>query len=145
MVYGGPMFWELKDTARVWRAWCDFIVDAPETVNGYFGMHTVPPGPPFPEQHWLKKMGMIMWCFPGNHAQAEAVVKPFRTMVTPAIDMVGPLPFTALQSIFDPLMPPGLQWYWSHDFFTTLSDEAINTALEHFSQSPTVLSGCFIQ
>ncbi len=140
-VYGGPMFWELEDTAAVWREWCDFITNAPEYINGYFGLHTVPPAPPFPEEHWLKRMGMIMWCFPGDPSQAESVVQPFRSKRPPAIDMAGPLPFPALQSIFDPLMPPGLQWYWNHDFFTTMSDEAINTALTHFSQSPTMLSG----
>lgn len=135
-VYGGPMFWDLKDTAAVWRAWCDFIVDAPEYVNCYFGLHTVPPSPPFPEEHWNKKMGMIMWCFPGDQKQAEAVVKPFRDMIPPVIDMAGPLPFTALQSIFDPLMPPGMQWYWNHDFFIEMTDEAIDTALKHFAQVP---------
>jgi hypothetical protein len=141
IVYGGPIWWELKDAGKVWRAWRDFILDAPEYVNSYFGLHTVPPAEPFPEEHWLKKMGIIMWCFPGDHDQAAATVQPFREMVTPAIDMAGPLPFTALQSIFDPLMPPGLQWYWNHDFFTEMSDEAIDTSLEHFSKSPTLLSG----
>jgi FAD/FMN-containing dehydrogenase len=140
-VYGGPMFFELKDTAKVWRAWQDFILNAPEFINGYFGMHTVPPAPPFPEAHWLKKMGMIMWCITGDLSKAGEFVQPFRNLATPAIDMAGPLPFTALQTIFDPLMPPGLQWYWNHDFFSEVSDKAIETALEHFAQAPTMLSG----
>jgi hypothetical protein len=24
------------------------------------------------------------------------------------------MPFPALQSLFDPLLPKGLQWYWGH-------------------------------
>ena len=135
-VYGGPIWWDLKDAGKIWSAWCDFIVDAPEYVNGYFGLHTVPPSPPFPEEHWNKKMGIIMWCFPGDQKQAEAIIKPFRDMIPPAIDMAGPLPFTALQSIFDPLMPAGMQWYWNHDFFVEMTDEAIDTALKHFAQVP---------
>ena len=47
-VYGGPMFWELKDTAKIWRSWQEFIMSAPENINGYFGLHTVPPGIPIP-------------------------------------------------------------------------------------------------
>jgi FAD/FMN-containing dehydrogenase len=136
VVYGGPIFWDWKDTAKIWRAWCDFIVDAPDYVNGYFGLHSVPPSPPFPEEHWNKIVGMIMWCFPGDHAQGEAVVKPFRDMAPALIDMAGPIPFTALQSIFDPLMPSGMQWYWNHEFFTEMTDKAIDTALKHFEQVP---------
>jgi hypothetical protein len=140
-VYGGPMFWELKDAGEMWRCWRDFIMDAPEYISGYFGLHTVPPALPFPEVHWLKRMGMIMWTVTGDFDQAKAIVQPFRDRITPAIDMVGPIPFPALQTIFDPLMAPGLQWYWNADFFTLLSDEAIETHLEHFAQSPTMLSG----
>ena len=140
-VYGGPMFWDLKDSGKVWRAFRDFIMQAPEHVNAYFGLHTVPPGAPFPEEHWLKRVGMIMWSITGDLDQGEPVVRPFRSLVPPLIDMAGPIPFPALQTIFDPLMPPGLQWYWNHDFVTTLTDVAIDAHLEHFAQSPTVLSG----
>ena len=82
-----------------------------------------------------------MWSITGDLSKAGAIVQPFRSLVTPAIDMTGPIPFPALQTIFDPLMPPGLQWYWSHDFFNQLSDKAVETALEHFAQSPTMLCG----
>lgn len=139
-VYGGPMFWEFKDAPEVWRAFRDFIMEAPEHINAYFGLHTVPPAAPFPEEHWLKKAGMVMWCVTGDPNQAESVVQPFRKLATPIIDMAGPLPFPVLQSLFDPLMQPGLQWYWNHDFFIELSDEAIETHMEHFAKSPTVLS-----
>ena len=135
------MFWDLKDSGKVWRAFRDFIMQAPEHVNAYFGLHTVPPGAPFPEEHWLKRVGMIMWSITGDLDQGEPVVRPFRSLVPPLIDMAGPIPFPALQTIFDPLMPPGLQWYWNHDFVTTLTDVAIDAHLEHFAQSPTVLSG----
>jgi len=84
---------------------------------------------------------MIMWSITGDLSQAEAVVKPFRRLITPIIDFAGPLPFPALQAILDPLMPPGLQWYWNADFVNQLSDKAIETHLEHFAQSPTASSG----
>jgi FAD/FMN-containing dehydrogenase len=139
-VYGGPMFWELKDTRKILRTFHDFILEAPEYINAYFGMHTVPPSEHFPKEHWRKRVCMIMWTITGDPDRAESVLKPFRNLVTPAIDMVAPMPFPVLQSIFDPLMPPGLQWYWNHDFVIELTDEAIETHLEHFAQSPTMLS-----
>jgi hypothetical protein len=33
-----------------------------------------------------------------------------------ALDHVGQMPCPAVQSVFDPLLPPGLQWYWRADF-----------------------------
>ena len=59
---------------------------------------------------------------------------------TPAIDFAGPIPFPVLQSLFDPLMPPGLRWYWKADFFKDFSEDAIALHLKHGSALPTPLS-----
>jgi hypothetical protein len=45
-----------------------------------------------------------------------------------------------LQSLFDPLLPTGLQWYWKADFFKTLTDEAIDLNVTHAAKMPTMLS-----
>ena len=140
-VYGGPIFWELKDAGKVMRAWHDYIITAPEYVNSYFGLHTVPPADMFPKEHHLKKMGVIVWCCTGTASQAEEAFRPFRSLAAPAIDFAGPIPFPALQGLFDGLYPPGLQWYWNADFVNQLSDEAIELHLKHFAQTPTVFSG----
>ena len=140
-VYGGPVFWDLADAGKVMRFWREQIMKAPDELNAYFGFHTVPPAPMFPQEHHLKKAGMIMFCYSGDLNKAEAVIKPFREIANPIIDAAGPIPFPALQSILDGLMPPGLQWYWNADFVTELSDAAVDVHLKHFAQSPTVLSG----
>ena len=61
-VYGGPIFWDLADAGKVMRFWRDYILNAPEAVNAYFGFHTVPPAPLFPQEHHLKKTGVIVFC-----------------------------------------------------------------------------------
>ena len=58
----------------------------------------------------------------------------------PALDCVGPMPFPALQSMFDALYPPGLQWYWKADFVSDLSDEAIALHVEYGARLPTMHS-----
>jgi hypothetical protein len=50
------------------------------------------------------------------------------------------LPFPALQALFDPLFPKGLQWYWKGDFVKSLSDEAIDTHIAQAAKAPTLLS-----
>jgi hypothetical protein len=63
-----------------------------------------------------------------------------RSVGTPLLDAVGPTPFPAVQSTFDGLFVPGLQWYWRADNFTGLSDAAIAKHVEHGSNLPTMLS-----
>jgi FAD/FMN-containing dehydrogenase len=139
-VYGGPMLWPLEQTAEVMKSWRTFILDAPEEINGWFGLVTVPPAPPFPEQFHLQKMGAIVWCDSGTREQAEERFKPIRAHIPPAVDFTGPIPWPVLQSLFDALYPPGLQWYWKADFFTDLSDKAIDLHVKYGAQLPTMHS-----
>ena len=81
-----------------------------------------------------------MCCHIGDLAEAEAAVKPILEFGTPIFEHVGPAPFPALQSAFDGLYPPGLQWYWRGDFVNELSDEAIALNAEYGSQLPSTLS-----
>jgi FAD/FMN-containing dehydrogenase len=139
-VYGGPMFWEMEHAAKVMRYWRDLILTAPEHVNGWFGFHTVPPVDMFPAAHHLKKTAVITWCYTGDLEEAERVFAPIRALAPPIMDFTGPIPLPTLQSLFDGLYPPGLQWYWNADFFTELNDEVINLHIKHASQLPTVHS-----
>ena len=138
--YAGPMLWPMKDAADVMRWYRRFIVGAPNTLNGFFAFLTVPPGPPFPEHLHLKKTCGIVWCYTGPLAKAEQVFEPIRAFQTPALDLVGPISHPALQSMFDPLYPPGHQWYWKADFFRELSDKAIAIHVEHGAKLPTMQS-----
>src|SRR5579862_2736238 len=135
--YAGPMLWSLDDAADVMKWYRTFITKAPTNISGFFAFLTVPPGPPFPEHLHNKKMCGIVWCYTGPLKKAEQVFKPIRGFKTPALDMVGPIPHPALQSLFDGLYPPGLQWYWKADFVRTLSDEAIALHVKHAAKLPS--------
>lgn len=138
--YAGPMLWPLEDAAEVMRWYRGLITKAPNALTGFFAFLTVPPGPPFPEHLHNKKMCGIVWCYTGPAKKAEQVFKPVRAFKTPALDIVGPIPHPALQSMFDGLYPPGHQWYWKADFVRELSDEAIALHLEHAAKLPTMQS-----
>ena len=140
MVYGGPMLWELAQSEEVLKWYRDFIVKAPEDLTGFFAFLVVPPGPPFPEHLHLKKMCGVIWSYSGPMDKAEELFKPIRNFLKPALDLAGSLPFPVLQTLFDPLLPPGLQWYWSPDFVNELSDQAIKEHVRYGSEMPTALS-----
>jgi hypothetical protein len=136
----GPTFWPLEQAAQVLRAYREFIKNAPEDINGFFAFLIVPPAPMFPEHLHNKNVCAIVWCCTSDAEHAEQATRPMRTVGKPLFEHLGPAPFPAVQSIFDPLFPPGLQWYWRADNFTDLSDEAIARHVEHGSRIPTGLS-----
>jgi FAD/FMN-containing dehydrogenase len=139
-VYAGPTFWPLEQTAEVMKAYREFILKAPEEVNGFFAFLTVPPAPMFPANLHLQKVCGIMWCCTGPAAEADAALKPMRAVGKPLLDHVGEMPFPIVQSLFDGLYPPGLQWYWRADFVKELSDRAIALHAEHGAMLPTMHS-----
>jgi hypothetical protein len=139
-VYAGPMLWAMDQAADVLRFFDNLMRKGPEDLSGFFAFLTVPPGPPFPEHLHNRIMCGVVWCYAGALAQAEEVFTPIRQFGPPALDLVGPLPYPALQSLFDPLYPKGMQWYWKADFVNQLSDEAIALHVKHGAQLPTPLS-----
>lgn len=139
-VYGGPMIWPLEQASDLLKFWREFIIAAPEDINGWFAFITVPPAPPFPEQFHMKKMCAVVWCYTGPLDQAEDRFKAIRAFGPPAVDFAGPIPWPTLQSMFDALYPAGLQWYWKADFFRELSDQAIDLHVKYGAELPTMHS-----
>lgn len=81
----------------------------------------------------------MMWCYLGPHDRAEGVITTARGVAEPLFEKIGPVPYPMLQSLFDPLYPPGYQWYWKGDFVGELTDEAI-AVHKRFAEVPTPLS-----
>jgi len=143
-VVAGPTLYELDRAPDVLRWYRNFIVNAPEDLNGFFAFITVPPAPPFPESLHLKKMCAIVWCYCGDMANADAVMAPVKAFGPPALYGVQPMPYPVIQTAFDGLYPPGHQWYWRADFMSEIPDEAIASHVEHGSALPTMQSSMHI-
>jgi len=139
-IIGGPTLWTLEHATKVMKWYREFIATAPDDLNGFFAFLTVPPAPPFPENLHLKKMCGVVWCYTGPEKDAERVFKPIREFGPPALYGIHAMPHPMLQSAFDALYPPGLQWYWRADFVKELSDEAIALHVKHGSDVPTMHS-----
>jgi FAD/FMN-containing dehydrogenase len=136
-IIGGPVLYDLADTAEVMRWYRELQPSLPEELNGWIALLTIPPAPPFPEELWGRKACGIVWCYTGSHDKADEVLEPVRTFGSPLVVGLAPMPFTALQSAFDPLYPAGLQWYWRADFFNEISDAAIEVHHKYGQLLPT--------
>lgn len=139
-VVAGPTLYSLEQTHQVMRWYREFLPQAPEDLDGFFAFLTVPPGPPFPEALHLRKMCGVVWCYCGPLDRADEVFKPVQAFGPPALYGVQPMPYPALQSAFDALYPPGLNWYLRADFLHELPDEAIALHARFAAELPTVHS-----
>ncbi len=138
-VYAGPMLWPIEQTEEIMQWYHHFIHTAPEDLNGFVATLIIPSGTPFPEHLHNKQFCAIVWCYAGDLSKAESIFEPIREM-NPFFDMVGEMPYPSVQTLFDGLLPPGLQWYWKADFFSELGPEARKKHLEFGSKIPTPLS-----
>ena len=139
-IIGGPTFWAMEQAEEVMQWYREFITQAPPDLNGFFAFLTVPPVAPFPEHLHMQKVCGVVWCYTGPPAEADEIFKPIKSFGSPLLYGIQPMPFPALQSAFDALYPPGLQWYWRADFVNELSDEAIKEHIAFGQKLPTMHS-----
>ncbi|PIV50864.1 MAG: oxidoreductase, partial [Flavobacteriaceae bacterium CG02_land_8_20_14_3_00_34_13] len=137
-VFGGPTLWPIEKTEEIMAWYHKFIHNAPNELNGFIATMVIP-GPPFPEHLHNKQFCGIVWCYVGNLDKAAEKFKPIMAM-KPLFEHLGEMPYPAIQTLFDGLMPPGLQWYWRADFFNELGPEVRAQHLKFGSKIPTPLS-----
>ncbi len=143
-VLAGPVFYSLDMATEAMRFYRDFMAKAPNDLNAFFAFLIVPPGPPFPENLHNKTVCGVVICYAGDLEKGEQATKPLREFGPPLMDGVAPVPFPAINSAFDALLPPGLQHYWKADFINELSDEMIAVHVKHGPNIPTVNSAMHI-
>ncbi|MGW6985661.1 FAD-binding oxidoreductase [Streptomyces sp. NPDC054932] len=139
-IYGGPMLFELEDAATVLRSFADHIADAPEELGGFPAFQIAPPLPFIPEDRHGDTFALIVACWSGPLDEGERAVQTFRDFAPVVAEHVGPMPYPALNSAFDALVPPGLQHYWKANFVSELTDAAIDAHLRHAPGLPAVNS-----
>jgi FAD/FMN-containing dehydrogenase len=140
MIYGGPMFFEIDDAGDVLRWYREFIADAPREFGGFPAWQIAPPLPFIPEDRHGDTFLAFVSCWTGPVDEGETILKPLRDVAPVVAEFVGPMPYPALNSAFDALVPPGLQHYWKANFVKELSDEIIDAHLQHGPNVPAVNS-----
>jgi FAD/FMN-containing dehydrogenase len=139
-IVGGPIFFELDAAADVMAFYRQYIAEAPEELGAFFMFQIAPPLPFIPAERHGDTLCGVVTCWSGPPSDAAAVLKPLRDAGPVVAEHVGSMPYPALNSAFDALLPPGLQHYWKADFVKELTDDAITAHVEHGSQVPVVNS-----
>ncbi|MEU4928719.1 FAD-binding oxidoreductase [Streptomyces yokosukanensis] len=134
--------WPVDRLPEVLRWYREFLPGAPEELSGFFAVLVVPPGPPFPEPIHGQKMCGVVWCHCGGLAddRLAELLAVVNEPAPPAFHFITPMPYPVLQTLFDTLLPKGLQWYWRGAFFDHISDAAIEVHHTYAENLPTGLS-----
>ena len=139
-IYGGPMFFELSDGPALFAYFNDFVRTAPREYGGFPAFQIAPPLPFVPENRVGEPFVALVSCWTGSPDDGEKILQGFRDIATPVAEMVGSMPYAALNGAFDALVPRGLQHYWKAAFAADLPEAAIRAHMEHGPRVPTVNS-----
>jgi FAD/FMN-containing dehydrogenase len=137
-VYVGLFFYELEHARTLFEFFRDFIPDAPEAYGAFPAFQVAPPLPFVPADRHGDTFCAAIVHWAGPLDEGETAMKPFREVAPVAAEMVGPMPYPALNSAFDPIFPKGIRSYWKGLFVTELTDEAIDAHVRYGSQVPEV-------
>jgi FAD/FMN-containing dehydrogenase len=133
IVIGGLMAYPRDRAPALLRAWSDHMqAAAPDELNGGFAFLTAPPEEFVPEEVRMKPICGVIVLYAGPVEEGEAVVQGLKEALgPPALDLVMPMPYLAVQQLLDAGNPPGRPQYWKSDTLKEMSEGAIETLVEH--------------
>ncbi|HEY7867875.1 MAG TPA: BBE domain-containing protein, partial [Methylomirabilota bacterium] len=74
-----------------------------------------------------------------------AAVAPVKAFGKPVMDVIGPMPYAAVNTLFDAGFPRGALNYWKSNFLADLKDAAIDTLIERFAAAPSPMSALLLE
>ncbi len=125
VVYAGLIFFSAEHDIELTQMFRDWAPDVPENITAALNLTTAPPLPVVPEAWHGKKVTALIVVSAGPHEEAEAQVRVFRERFEPVADLLGPMPYQAMQSLIDPLWPKGIHAYFKATNLARIDDELI--------------------
>ena len=127
------------------RTYRDYMADAPDEVQAYAAFVQGNPAMGLPEPlHGETLVGAVV-LYSGDADAGEESLRPLREFGDPIADTVEPTPYVAHQQSSDELYKEGHRNYWKSHFFDELSDDAIDTIVEHADPLPTPFTTVFFE
>jgi len=126
IVLGGPVFWPLDEAPAVLRVLRDFAPEAPDELGMMVAVRLAPPAPFLPVAQYGKPVLGLILVWSGDPREGERVTAPLRRIGSPIADVVRPVPYVALQSMFDGGAPHGNHYYWKSHRIPRLDDQVID-------------------
>ncbi|MGH7365639.1 MAG: FAD-binding oxidoreductase [Candidatus Rokuibacteriota bacterium] len=137
-VIGGLVAHPFAAARDVLRFYRDFTASLPDELTAFAGVLHAPDGSG-------TKLAAIIVCHAGSLEAGAAAVAPVKGFGSPVMDVIGPMPYSAVNMLFDAGFPPGALNYWKSNFLAALDDAAIDTMIERFAATPSPMSGLLLE
>jgi FAD/FMN-containing dehydrogenase len=144
-VLAGAVFHRGEDAPDALRFYRDYVATAPDELTVIAALLTAPPAPFLPEEAHGRLAAALAVCYAGDLDEGERVLAPLRSFGKPLADVIAPMPYVALQGMFDESHLPGRSNYWKSNYVDEISDAAIETVVEHTAGMPSPLSNLYFE
>jgi FAD/FMN-containing dehydrogenase len=104
-------FGAARDVLRFYR---DFTASLSDELTAFAGLLHAPDGSG-------TKLAAIMVCHAGSLEAGAAAVAPVKRFGSPVMDVIGPMPYAAVNMMFDAGFPRGALNYWKSSFLAALT------------------------
>ena len=135
------VFYPVADAARILSRWRDYCASAPDEITSVALAITMPAAPTLPPPIHNQACLVVGGVYVGAPEDGMKRMQPLRELGTPLADISQPMPFSMVQTAFDPLFPMGkLQSYWKAQNLADLPDKVTEIIAARANQRPSPLT-----
>jgi FAD/FMN-containing dehydrogenase len=131
IVQGGLAAWPITMARECLDFYADFSSKASDEMGSFLGFTGAPDGSG-------NLISIFIGCHSGTPEAAEAELKSVKEFGPPILDALGPIPYTAMQSMLD--NPLTTQVYWKATFLKEFGDDVRDVIAQSARNLPTPLS-----
>jgi FAD/FMN-containing dehydrogenase len=144
IVYGGALVYPVERAAEVLRLLREQAASVPDEVSLMVALVVAPPAPQFPPHLQGQPVVVLAAAYHGPLDEGERALRPLRDFTPPAVDLLGPLPYVALQQMVDAANPHGLHYYVKSEWLGGLPDEVVDALVRHHLERTSPMSQILI-
>jgi FAD/FMN-containing dehydrogenase len=138
IVTGGLIAYPFSAAWDVLRFFRDVTASLPDEFTVFAGLIHAPDG------SGMKLVALVV-CHCGPLGAGESAAQPIKKFGAPAMDVIGPMPYSQVNAMLDAAYPRGALNYWKSNFLSSLSDEAIRTMIDCFAKCPTPMGQLLLE
>ena len=128
-LYGGAVYFDGADASAVLQRWASWCTGLPREATTSVALLRLPELPSVPPPLAGRLTVAVRFAWTGTVARGEEVLAPVRSVATPIVDTVAPMPYAALGAIHaDPVDP--MPTHEEHALLAALPAAAVDRLLD---------------
>jgi len=139
-VLGGMVLYPASRANAMLRFYRELTASAPNELTTIFAFLTAPPAPFIPEHVRGTPLVGIVACYAGELARGQELLRPLKVFGPPIVDLIGEMPYVALQRMLDDGAPHGMRYFLKSQQFDALTDDAIDAIVQHAATATSPLT-----